>query len=237
MKKGKGLSIASIVCFILSIVMAISAFAYYETSSYSYYWSQYSTCRDGYIDCINARNQYYSSSYFYEAYDEMADEYDDLMDFWQGKMTEIEVVAWGLGGTGGALFIASIVLRIVSSSQKKKAKKAVVANGQMYGQVPYGQPGAVPVNGYAQPNGTYAPQQPYAAAPQQTYAPQQQTYAAPQQAYAPQQQTYAAPQQAYAPQQYAAPQQTYAAPQAPVAPEAPVAPPVAPEAEAVTTEE
>ena len=237
MKKGKGLSIASIVCFVLSIVMVISAFAYYETSSYSYYWSQYSTCRDGYIDCINARNQYYSSSYFYQAYDEMADEYDDLMDFWQGKMTEIEVVAWGLGGTGGALFIASIVLRIVSSSQKKKAKKAVGANGQMYGQMPYGQPGAVPVNGYAQPGGTYAPQQPYGA-PQQTYAPQQPYAAAPQQTYAPQQPYAAAPQQAYAaPQQiYAAPQQ-YAAPQAPVAPEVPVAPPVAPEADAVTTEE
>lgn len=132
---------------LVSIILGALSITTINSSDYKYYEQQYSECRDGYIQCRQSAN---SSAYLSSTFDKLADQYADLMDYWEEKMDVIEVEALGFGIGAGAALIPAIIFFILALV--KRGSKKVVPSGEA----------------------TYQPARACAPQPTQPYVPQAQ---------------------------------------------------------------
>ena len=101
------------VLWIAAIVLGIVSYSTVNSSTYSYYQSQYFECFNGYLDCMES---YRTATYYKDSFWQLAQTYDDLMDTWEDRMDELEEEAtlYGIGaGACGALAIGATIIGIV----------------------------------------------------------------------------------------------------------------------------
>lgn len=112
----------------LTILFTTLSIATVNTSTYKSYKTNYNKCLSGYVTCSTAANK--ATNYIVKAsYKKLMEDYDELMDFWKGKMAVVEAksatqavfaVLFFLS-TGGAVVVTIIF------SKKYKAQLAAEA--------------------------------------------------------------------------------------------------------------
>ncbi|MBE6587773.1 MAG: hypothetical protein E7647_05085 [Ruminococcaceae bacterium] len=110
---------------IAAIILAIMAVATVNSSDYRLYKSEYYSCQSSYLECKReARNAEYAITQ--QLWEDLADDYDDLMDGWEERIEREEAKATTYGIFAGVCAVGAVVFFFVA--RKSKANEAVVAD-------------------------------------------------------------------------------------------------------------
>ncbi len=144
-KKGKALSIVSIILCVISIAVMFAGVFYFLSvkTNYDEYREHYSFCYDKWVYADSMRSGYEPGSYWHSKYEEDAEGWMESWSFYLGKMHDIEETTVAIVLSGAVLLVISIILRIIAAVKKRKANKQLATQSQAaYGYVPVqGAPG------------------------------------------------------------------------------------------------